>query len=102
MEKSVLILQAPRNRPNFSIFVPLGLSMTKHGWMLWLAPIAVWAVYMCWLTGFQSGYEAGHNDGWDTARRSFMPVRIVEPDRAGMVQREISFVDDPDSAQRPR
>ncbi len=48
--------------------------MTKHSWTLWLAPAAVWAVYMCWLTGYQNGYEQGHNAGWETARSSFMPT----------------------------
>lgn len=48
--------------------------MTKHGWMLWLAPVAVWGVYMCWLSGYQSGYDQGHCEGWDTARASFMPA----------------------------
>uniref|UniRef100_A0A7C2JZJ5 Uncharacterized protein n=1 Tax=Schlesneria paludicola TaxID=360056 RepID=A0A7C2JZJ5_9PLAN len=43
--------------------------MTKHLWMLWLVPVACWAVYMCWLTGYQNGYAAGHTDGWNTARR---------------------------------
>ncbi len=49
--------------------------MTKHSWMLWLAPAAVWAVYMCWLTGYQNGYEQGHNEGWETARTALMPPR---------------------------
>lgn len=50
--------------------------MTKHSWMLWMAPVAVWAVYMCWLTGYQSGYDQGHTAGWDTARSAFMPSAV--------------------------
>ncbi len=47
--------------------------MSKHGWMLWVAPAAIWAVYMCWLTGYQSGYEQGHSAAWASARAALVP-----------------------------
>lgn len=76
--------------------------MKNHAWILWLAPIGVWAVYMCWLTGFQSGYDAGHNDGWATARRAFMPQWRGEPDGEGHLQREVSLFRDTNAAELPQ
>lgn len=74
--------------------------MNKHGWMLWLAPVAVWTVYMCWLTGFNSGYEAGHTDGWATARKVLMPQRTATGDRPTLVQREVPGDSDVDLSPR--
>lgn len=67
--------------------------MTKHSWMLWAAPVAIWGVYMCWLTGYQNGYDHGHHDGWDRAHANFAPrnnlVRLDQPHLA-----QISLQDD--------
>ena len=64
--------------------------MTKHSWMLWMAPVAAWTVYMCWLSGYQNGYEQGHTAGWDTARNALMPraaqfAPAVRPNKLGVV-----------------
>jgi hypothetical protein len=53
--------------------------VSKHSWMLWLAPLTVWAVYMCWLTGYRSGYEQGHVEAWDSARQALMNVSADLP-----------------------
>jgi hypothetical protein len=62
--------------------------MSRQFWMLWLMPVGAWAVYMCWLTGYQSGYEAGHDDGWTkavhlsddgTARLASISREVPEP-----------------------
>lgn len=48
--------------------------MSSKSSLVWLAvPLTFWAVYQCWSIGYQRGYEAGHLDGWDTARRNFAP-----------------------------
>lgn len=49
--------------------------MAKHSWIIWIAPLAVWGVYMSWLSGYSNGYEQGHNEGWQTARTAFTKVR---------------------------
>jgi hypothetical protein len=76
--------------------------MSKHGWMLWLAPVAAWAVYMCWLTGFQTGYDAGHTDGWATARKAFMPSSSVVLDRVVKLHQEPALDDDADAVPLPQ
>jgi|GEM_PF-6450246 len=62
--------------------------MTKQSWMLWAAPVAIWGVYMCWLTGYQNGYDHGHHDGWDRAQANFAPrnnlVRLDQSHFAGL------------------
>lgn len=48
--------------------------MSSKSSLVWLVvPLMFWAVYQCWSIGYQRGYEAGHHDGWDTARRNFAP-----------------------------
>uniref|UniRef100_A0A7C2JYX8 LemA family protein n=1 Tax=Schlesneria paludicola TaxID=360056 RepID=A0A7C2JYX8_9PLAN len=48
--------------------------MSKNSWLIWLVPAAAWAVYMCWLAGYRSGYEQGHTEAWDSARKALMTV----------------------------
>lgn len=45
-------------------------AASRTSWMLWLVPLGLWAVYLCWLTGYRNGYESGHDDGWNTARKT--------------------------------
>ncbi|MBI1348736.1 hypothetical protein GC163_20885 [bacterium] len=59
--------------------------MTKHAWMVWAAPVAIWGVYMCWLSGYQNGYDHGHHDGWDRAAANFAPVNLVQTHQSGYV-----------------
>lgn len=66
--------------------------MTKHGWTLWLAPAAVWAVYMCWLAGYQSGYEQGLDTGWSSARQCFMP-RTAQLDASAVYAAEPALIE---------
>ena len=48
--------------------------MAKQGRWLWIAPLVLWAVFLCWQAGYQNGYVAGHADGWDTAERQLFPI----------------------------
>ena len=50
--------------------------MQKHSWMLWLVPAGVWGVYMCWLWGYQAGYERGNAQAWDSARSTLNAIQI--------------------------
>ena len=50
-----------------------GNTMPKFSWMLWLLPVAVWAVYMCWASGYQAGYTEGHEQAWVNARSALTP-----------------------------
>lgn len=52
--------------------------MTKQTWLIWATPVAIWGVYMCWLSGYQNGYDHGHHDGWDRAAANFAPVNLVQ------------------------
>lgn len=58
--------------------------MSKHAWLIWATPVALWAVYMCWLSGYQVGYEEGHDSGWQSAYRLYLPPkpapRLLYPD----------------------
>jgi hypothetical protein len=69
--------------------------MAKHGWLVWLTPLACWAIYMCWLTGYQSGYQVGHVDGWDTAHRVSLPEGTRWP-VSPVAQRNPSLLSDLD------
>ncbi|MEX0728024.1 MAG: hypothetical protein WD065_17245 [Planctomycetaceae bacterium] len=33
----------------------------------------VYGASMCWLSGYQSGYDDGETRAWDRAREAFMP-----------------------------
>jgi len=48
--------------------------VSKNFWMIWLAPAAAWAIYMCWLSGYRSGYEQGHTEAWDSASAALANV----------------------------
>jgi len=53
--------------------------VSKNSWMIWLAPAAAWAIYMCWLSGYRSGYEQGHTEAWDSARHALANVSQPMP-----------------------
>ena len=77
--------------------------MSKHCWLLWLVPAAFWAVSMCWLTGYQNGYEQGHSAGWETARHAFTPQfsQSSSPDRdVRFSANRTALIEDP--ASQPR
>lgn len=52
---------------------------SKQTWMIWLAPAAAWAIYMCWLAGYRSGFEQGHAMAWDSAHHAFATVEKPLP-----------------------
>lgn len=44
--------------------------MSIDNWKLWLVPFAVWMMVMAWYTGYQSGYQEGHETAWQMSRPS--------------------------------
>lgn len=38
--------------------------------------VFVYGASMCWLSGYQSGYDDGETRAWDRARTAFMPPVI--------------------------
>lgn len=42
--------------------------MAVENWKLWLVPFAIWGVVMAWYTGYQSGYQEGHDTAWQMSR----------------------------------
>lgn len=52
--------------------------MTVDSWKLWLAPFALWGIYVCWHSGYQSGYAEGHQTAWQMSRPS-PDLALAEP-----------------------
>ncbi len=46
--------------------------MSIDNWKLWVVPFAAWLVVMAWYTGYQSGYEEGHQTAWQMSRPTFL------------------------------
>lgn len=42
--------------------------MSIDNWKLWMVPFAAWLVVMAWYTGYQSGYNEGHQTAWQMSR----------------------------------
>lgn len=42
--------------------------MANQTWKLWLVPFGLWGLYLCWYSGYQSGYAEGHETAWDMAQ----------------------------------
>lgn len=42
--------------------------MTKRFWWLWLVPFGAWGVSMCWISGYEAGFEAGHGQAWESLK----------------------------------
>jgi hypothetical protein len=53
--------------------------VNKNAWMIWLAPAAVWGIYMCWLAGYRSGFEQGHTQAWDSAQDALVSISAPLP-----------------------
>lgn len=45
--------------------------MAIESWKLWLVPLSLWGLYLCWHTGYQSGYADGHETAWRMSRPAF-------------------------------
>ena len=60
--------------------------MTVESWKLWLIPFALWGVFVCWNSGYQSGYAEGHQTAWKMSRPdlSFAAMESAS-DREGRV-----------------
>jgi hypothetical protein len=46
--------------------------MGTENWKLWLAPFAVWGAVMAWYSGYQAGYQEGHETAWQMSRPKVM------------------------------
>ena len=58
--------------------------MANQSWKLWLVPFGLWGLYLCWYSGYQSGYADGHETAWSMSRPSLVasaeesPVEFAE------------------------
>jgi len=55
--------------------------MANLNWKVWLVPFGFWGLYLCWYSGYQSGYADGHETAWDMARPNLVLAAINEPPR---------------------
>ena len=46
--------------------------MSIDNWKLWMIPFAAWLVVMAWYTGYQSGYDEGHQTAWQMSRPTIL------------------------------
>ena len=53
--------------------------MTIVSWKLWLIPFAFWGVYLCWNSGYQSGYAEGHQTAWRMSRSIVVVASTESP-----------------------
>jgi hypothetical protein len=42
--------------------------MAVESWKLWIIPLGLWGLYLCWHCGYQSGYAEGHETAWRMSR----------------------------------
>jgi hypothetical protein len=42
--------------------------MSNLEWKFWTIPLALWGLYSCWYSGYQSGYADGHQTAWAMAK----------------------------------
>ena len=68
--------------------------MSKHGWTIWIIPVALWGLYSCWHCGYQSGYHEGHEAAWKMYQ-PFMPTNHVATNHLATVP-EIEEIADSD------
>ena len=52
--------------------------MANQSWKMWLVPFGLWALYLCWYSGYQSGYADGHETAWGMSRPSLI-MAAAEP-----------------------
>lgn len=55
--------------------------MANQNWKLWLVPFGLWGLYLCWYSGYQSGYADGHETAWSMSRPSFAMAAMEPPAR---------------------
>ena len=54
--------------------------MANQSWKMWLVPFGLWALYLCWYSGYQSGYADGHETAWSMSQPSLI-MAAAEPSR---------------------
>lgn len=52
--------------------------MANQSWKLWLVPFGLWGLYLCWYSGYQSGYADGHETAWSMSQPSLI-MASTEP-----------------------
>ena len=70
--------------------------MANQNWKLWLVPFGLWGLYLCWYSGYQSGYADGHETAWSMSR----PSLIASTDEPSMEFAETSSFEEPGVANR--
>jgi hypothetical protein len=53
--------------------------MANQSWKLWLVPFGLWGLYLCWYSGYQSGYADGHETAWSMSRPSLVAAISDSP-----------------------
>lgn len=53
--------------------------MANQSWKLWLVPFGLWGLYLCWYSGYQSGYADGHETAWSMSRPSLIAAASESP-----------------------
>ncbi|MBC8113019.1 MAG: hypothetical protein H7062_01455 [Candidatus Saccharimonas sp.] len=53
--------------------------MANQSWKLWLVPFGLWGLYLCWYSGYQSGYADGHETAWSMSRQSLIATASASP-----------------------
>jgi hypothetical protein len=57
--------------------------MAVESWKLWIIPLGLWGLYLCWHCGYQSGYAEGHETAWRMSRPS-AEIRIADNSAASL------------------
>ena len=53
--------------------------MANQSWKLWLVPFGLWGLYLCWYSGYQSGYADGHETAWNMSQPSLVMAATEPP-----------------------
>jgi hypothetical protein len=64
--------------------------MAVENWKLWIIPFAIWALFLSWHSGYQSGYQEGHATAWEMSRPS---VLLTTNERIASNEHDFSSAD---------
>lgn len=70
--------------------------MANQTWKLWAVPFGLWGLYLCWYSGYQSGYADGHETAWSMSR----PSLVASTDEISMEFAETSLFEEPGVSNR--
>lgn len=57
--------------------------MANKNWKIWAIPFGVWALYLSWYSGYQSGYSDGHETAWTMSRPNLLALTSDEMGDSG-------------------